>query len=90
MITGGVMPKSIRNELDLRPGDIYEDAFYHPCLCLGVRDGMAWGISLIDGSYDRNADLHAGSVRKLTLEEAWEWRRRGPRGIELEDRFRWW
>jgi hypothetical protein len=32
---------------DLEAGDLYEDAFYHPCLCFGVRGGIALGVSLI-------------------------------------------
>lgn len=84
------MSQSVSEEFDFQPGDIYEDAFYHPCLCLGIRDGMAWGISLVDGSYDRNADLQMGGIRKLTLEEAWEWRLHGPRDVEIEEKFRWW
>jgi hypothetical protein len=57
---------------ELRPGDLYEDAFYHPCVCFGIDDGFAWGISLIDGSYPRTADIHMGGARKLSLDEAWE------------------
>ncbi|MEI2456387.1 hypothetical protein [Lysobacter firmicutimachus] len=40
-------------------GDIYEDVFFHPCLCLGVDEaGFVWGVSLIDGSHPRTTDLH--------------------------------
>ena len=56
---------------ELRPGDLYEDAFCHPCICFGISDGLAWGISLIDGSYPRTADLYLGGARKLELDEAW-------------------
>ncbi|KFN42593.1 hypothetical protein [Arenimonas oryziterrae] len=63
--------------VDIRSGDIYEDSAFHPCLCIGIEDGMAWGISLIDGSYPRNADLHMSGVRKLTPAQAWEWKQLG-------------
>lgn len=56
---------------NVEPGDLYEDAFYHPCLCIGVSGGIAWGVSLIDGNYPRETDMHRGGIRKLTLEEAW-------------------
>lgn len=41
----------------ISPGDIYEDVFFHPCLCIGVEQGAAWGISLIEGSQPRTVDL---------------------------------
>jgi len=84
------MPSAIRSESDLKPGDIYEDVFFHPCLCLGVTDGQAWGISLVDGSYPRSTDLRVSGIAKLTPEEAWEWRTRGPRDTTLEPKHRWW
>lgn len=66
----------------LKPGEIYEDPFFHPCLCLGLDDaGFAWGVSLLDGSYPRQTDLYMSGIRRLTLEEAWEWRMRGPDAI---------
>ena len=50
-----------RAEADqLKPGDIYEDPSYHPCLCLAVENLEATGISLIDGSYPRAADIGPG------------------------------
>jgi hypothetical protein len=84
------MPTAITKENDLKAGEIYEDGFFHPCLCLGIRDGQAWGISLIDGSYPRHADLRVGGTTKLTLEEAWEWRTRGPRDESIDPKRRWW
>jgi hypothetical protein len=84
------MPTRVTSDSDIRPGDIYEDTFYHPCLCLGVVDGQAWGISLVDGSYPRSADLRVSGTSKLTLEEAWEWRTQGPRDVVLDPRRRWW
>lgn len=55
------------------PGDIYEDVFYHPCLCVhaSVEDDEIWGISLIDGTYPRACSLAHNDIRKLTVEEAW-------------------
>lgn len=55
---------------EIAPGDMYEDAFLHPCICIGVEEGCAWGVSLIDGSYPRTADIRMGA-RKISLEEAW-------------------
>jgi hypothetical protein len=81
---------AIRSEFDrppgsgddgIAPGDIYEDVFFHPCLCIGVEDGAAWGISLIDGSQPRTVDLGVSGVRKLTVQQAWEWKQRGPEAI---------
>jgi hypothetical protein len=66
---------------DISPGDIYEDVFFHPCLCVGVEDGAAWGISLIDGSQPRTVDLGISGVRKLTVQQAWEWKQRGPEAM---------
>lgn len=67
------MPELIDDANSLLPGDIYEDGFFHPCVCVGVKGGLAWGISLIDGSYPRSTDIFVGGVRRLTIEEAWEW-----------------
>lgn len=72
------MPEQIDAPGSLRPGDFYEDPFFHPCLCLGVEDGFAWGVSLLDGSYPRTTDLHMSGARRLTLQEAWDWKMKGP------------
>ena len=58
----------------VRPGVIYEDGFLHPCLCLGVDEGVAWGISLIDGSYPRSTDIFLGGIRELTMDEVMIWK----------------
>lgn len=71
--------------MQLRPGDIYEDASFHPCLCIGIyEDGFAWGVSLIDGSYPRATDLHMSGIRKLTIEQAWEWKIKGVEKVAAE------
>jgi hypothetical protein len=59
------------------PGDLYEDAFYHPCLCVAANeaDDEIWGISLIDGSYPRSTSLGFSAPRKLSVQEAWELKR---------------
>lgn len=75
---------------DLRPGDIYEDCAYHPCLCLFVDGDEVRGVSLVDGSYPRGCSIGFCGVRKLTLEEAWEWKTRGPADEELGPARRWW
>ncbi|HEY6922649.1 MAG TPA: hypothetical protein VI653_04210 [Steroidobacteraceae bacterium] len=84
------MPTPIKSDSDIQPGEIYEDGAYHPCLCLGVVDGQAWGISLVDGSYPRHADLRVGGTSKLTLQEAWQWRTQGPSDVDLAPQNRWW
>ncbi|WP_064749325.1 hypothetical protein [Lysobacter antibioticus] len=69
----------------VKSGDIYEDVFFHPCLCLGVDEaGFAWGVSLIDGSHPRTTDLHMSGIRRLTIEQAWEWKTKGPERIAAE------
>jgi hypothetical protein len=84
------MPTSIRTDSDLQPGDIYEDGFFHPCLCLGIVDGQAWGISLVDRSHPRCIDLRVSGIAKLSLEEAWIWRTSGPRDNVVDPKNRWW
>lgn len=81
-------------ELDLKPGDIYEDCAYHPVLCIGVdyTEGDIWGISLIDGSQPRSCGiLHCG-IRKLTLAQAWSIKLNGPEDPEVRNQIKnkWW
>ena len=84
------MPQNVHRASDLEPGQIYEDCAYHPCLCLGVEDDDVWGISLVDGSYPRSCSIQNCGVRRLTLAEAWQWRRSGPPDVELSGKHRWW
>lgn len=86
----------IKAELQLAPGDIYEDCRFHPVVCVEVDyegDSIS-GVSMIDGSFPRCCSLRFCGVRKLTVGEAWEIRRHGP--LEAEDRRlvpaeeRWW
>jgi hypothetical protein len=82
--------------LDLRPGDIYEDCFFHPVVCLGVdyKSDEIWGVSLIDGSYPRSCSLLHCGVRKLTPKQAWLIKRHGPEAADDRERIalqrRWW
>ncbi|HEX7890747.1 MAG TPA: hypothetical protein VF522_15410 [Ramlibacter sp.] len=85
-----------REQLGLSVGDIYEDCAYHPVLCVSVdyeQDDIS-GISLIDGTHPRSCSLRHCGVRKLTVEEAWEIRRKGPADPEVRERIaperRWW
>ena len=83
-------------ELQLSVGDIYEDCFFHPVLCMGINyeEDDIWGVSLVDGSYPHSCSLVHCGVRKLTPEEAWDIRMHGP--VSEEDRARvspdkrWW
>lgn len=82
---GNAMPTMITEDSPLNPGEIYEDGFFHPCFCMGVEDGYAWGISLIDGSHPRTTELEVGGIRRLSIEEAWIWKSRGPEVIAKEE-----
>lgn len=78
------MPTALRNAEELHPGDFYEDCAYHPCLCTGTCMGMVEGISLVDGSFPRQCGVPQCGVRKLTLEEAIQWRFNGPPDVPPE------
>ena len=79
-------------------GDLYEDGGYNPCLCCAIdaREGVDfYGISLVDGSMPRMADIR--HAQRLTPAEAWIWRTLGPQGYPKEQidvdfavRHRWW
>jgi hypothetical protein len=84
------VPTVVKNANDLKPGDLYEDTFYHPCLCVAVENLEATGISLVNGTYPRSADIGISDVRKLTPAEAWLWRLHGPSDVEVPEEFRWW
>jgi hypothetical protein len=86
------MATDISEPSEIRPGDIYEDSAYHPCLCIKVDGYSVSGISLVDGSYPRSEDLGPSGVRKLTVEEAWHWRRFGPTDpdVEISPKNCWW
>lgn len=67
-------------EADCRPfapGDLYEDAFGHPCFCVeaNVAEDELWGISLIDGTCPRSTSISHDGVRKLSIKEAWDIKR---------------
>jgi hypothetical protein len=85
------MPSKIQSPEDLRPGDFYEDAYYHPCICLSVsfEEDEVTGISLVDGSVPRSASIKHGFVRKLTLEEVAHYRFFGPMDATLESDHDW-
>jgi hypothetical protein len=59
-------------ELNIQPGDLYEDCSYHPVVCVDItaKDDAISGMSLIDGSYPRNCGLIHCGVRKLSVAEA--------------------
>jgi len=83
-----------KTELNLKPGDIYEDCMYHPVLCIGVdvANDDIWGISLVDGSQPRNCSLLHCGVRKIDLKEAWSIKTNGPENQEARERIKdkWW
>lgn len=88
------MPIPLQLADELHPGDFYEDCAYHPCLCIGTGMGMVEGISLVDGSFPRQCGVPQCGVRKLTLEEAIQWRFCGPPDvppeIEMADAQKYW
>jgi hypothetical protein len=84
------MPTPVLSTADIHPGEIYEDTFYHPCLCVKVDGTRVIGISLVDGSFPRTTDFRVTEVRKLTPEEAWQWRLHGPPDAVLIESQRWW
>jgi hypothetical protein len=77
-----------------KPGDIYEDCLYHPCLCIEASDHHVSGISLIDGSQPRQCDIGACGVRHLTPQEAWRIKQQGPLDPYVKEQVpadrRWW
>ena len=88
------MPVEVHNASELARGDIYEDCAYHPCLCVSVGepddpDGVL-GISLVDGSYPHSCSVEHCGVRRLTVDEALQWRSHGPSDVVLEPEYRWW
>ena len=84
------------DDVDFRPGDFYEDADYHPCVCVGVstEGDEIWGISLIDGSQPRACSLTRSGIRKLSIAEVWEWKKNGPPEVRKDPSFpiskKWW
>jgi len=82
--------------LEISPGDIYEDCSYHPVLCVWIdEDGdEISGISLIDGSSPRSCSLGHCGVRKLTVQQAVHWKFHGPDDLPPDVEFgpgkKWW
>jgi hypothetical protein len=78
--------RALKRRPGIRPGDIYEDCGFHPCLCYlaePVRASRGWrcllrvqqdldlsGISLLDGSRPRSCSTRHCAPRKLTLDQA--------------------
>jgi len=81
------MPEAVRRPGDIRPGDLYEDCRYHPCLCYDTDDDgeRVFGISLVDGS-TWQCSISGCGVRKLTPAEAWRWKSVGPADVDFEPR----
>ncbi len=83
-----------KEEPPIIPGDIYEDCAFHPVLCVRVDGDEISGISLVDGSFPRSCSLSHCGVRKLTVQQAWQWRLHGPEDltsdIELKPEHKWW
>ena len=87
------MPKPDKSIHDIKPGDLFEDCAFHPCICIVAgskddKDGVE-GISLVDGS-GRCCSADHCALRLLTLEEAVHWRFHGPSDETLPAKSRWW
>jgi hypothetical protein len=87
------MPIDVKKPGELRPGDLFEDCRYHPCLCIEAGDSAdpdgVSGISLVDGTPCGCSIAHCG-LRKLTVEEAVQWKYHGPPEVEFSPGERWW
>ncbi len=87
------MPVEVNQPGELRPGDLFEDCRYHPCLCTegGSADdpGGVYGISLVDGTPCGCSIAHCG-LRRLTVGEVVHWRDHGPRDVKIPPEDRWW
>jgi hypothetical protein len=68
------MPVPLHSYDQIKPGDIYEDCAFHPCLCISVNatEDELLGISLVDGSYPRACSIAHCGVLLLSIEEALE------------------
>ena len=86
----------MRDPESILPGDFYEDCAYHPCVCVAssIEDDDLCGISLIDGTQPRSCSLKHCGVRRLTIEQVWEWKTKGPPDVRDDPAFplekKWW
>ncbi len=86
------MAERINSEGKIQVGDFFENCSFHPCLCIEVdeRGINIEGISLVDGHIQNCSAMHCG-IRKLTLEEAIDWKKTGPKDIEGQNvSDQWW
>jgi hypothetical protein len=77
-----------RHSAPYRPGDFYEGSFFQPCVCLWVIGDARMkigGVSLVDGHYPKIDDLMHSGTGRLTPQEAWIWRTKGPQYIAGAD-----
>ena len=84
------MPTLIKVPSDIRPGDYYEDCFFHPCLCTRTDNDEINGVSLVDGTYPRGCSIGHCGVRKLSFAEALHWKFFGPADQTLPAENQWW
>ena|SRR5882724_2632199 len=84
------MPTPVNIPKDIRPGDYYEDCYFHPCLCIGVDDDELLGVSLVNGTDPRGCSIGHCSVRRLSLAEALHWKFFGPADQVVPDDRQWW
>lgn len=86
------MADRINSAGKINVGDYFESCSFHPCLCIEVDESgrNIEGISLIDGHIQNCSAVHCG-IRKLTIDEAIEWKKSGPQEIEDQEvDNQWW
>jgi len=84
------MSKLVKKNVQIKPGDIYENCNFQPCICMGVDGDDVWGISLIDGSYPWSCSIAHCAIRKLTPQEAYTWKISGPPDFVVDKEHQWW
>lgn len=85
------MPSDIlKNNNEIKIGDIYESCSFHPCLCVEIDEDNIYGISLVNGSYPMGCSIENCAVRILSVEEALKWKLFGPQDFNLEKEYQWW
>src|SRR4051812_17745004 len=79
------MPIKVNQPGDIKPGDLFEDCRFHPCLCVegGSNDDPngVYGYSVVDGTPCGCSIDHCG-LRKLTIEEVEHWKYHGPSDVD--------
>lgn len=79
----------IKSPKDIEPGDFYLDSDNHPCLCIAVArkndiyEPSISGISLVDGSFERESSITYDAPLRMTFKQAVHWCLNGPRKEDI-------